>query len=78
MKKINFKLMALALLVVASPAFANAAVYAYVDQAGEVKTVVSNDPYAAMATAFNIDEHSGVMLLVNPADGIVGDHVQGV
>jgi hypothetical protein len=78
MKKINFKLIALALLVVASPVFASAATYAYVDQAGEVKTVVANDPYAAMATAFNIDEHSGVMLIVNPADGIIGDHVPSV
>ncbi len=78
MKKINFGLIALALVVTAVPAFASAATYAFVDQAGEVKTVVANDPYAAMATAFNIDEHSGVMLLSNPSDGIIGDHVQSV
>jgi hypothetical protein len=78
MKKINFGFIALALVVTAVPAFANASTYAFVDHAGEVKTVVANDPYAAMATAFNIDEHSGVMLLNNPSDDIIGDHVQSV
>jgi len=57
------------------PALAAAATYAYVNQSGEVSIVTANDPTTAIATAPNIDEHSGVMLLTNPSDGIVGDKV---
>ncbi|HVU80196.1 MAG TPA: hypothetical protein VHD37_02420 [Candidatus Paceibacterota bacterium] len=60
------------------PSFAFAAMYAYVDQAGDVKVVDAANPNAAIASAPNIDEHSGVILLSNPSDAIVGDHVQGV
>ena len=42
----------------ALPALASASTYAYVDQSGFVRTVESNDPYAALAVAPNIDEHS--------------------
>lgn len=78
-KKTNFQLVAVAALVFALPVVAFGATYAYVDQSGEVKTVTANDPYAAMLTAPNIDEHSGVMLLDNTADyEIVGDHVDSV
>lgn len=66
----------LAMVLMALPALASAAIYAYVNQSGEVQIVTANDPYSAMATAPNIDEHSGVMLLTNPADPIVGDRVQ--
>jgi hypothetical protein len=60
------------------PAFAFAQMYAYVDQAGDVKVIDSTDPNTAINTAPNIDEHSGVIFLSNPSDAIVGDHVQGV
>lgn len=66
------------LLFAAAPTFAYAALYAYVNQQGEVTTVTANDPYTAIATAPNIDEHSGVMLLTNPNDSIIGDKVPGV
>lgn len=72
-------LSALALVaVVAVPAGAFAATYAYVDQAGDVRTVEAATPQAALTTAPSIDEHSGVMLLANPNDDIVGDDVAGV
>jgi hypothetical protein len=60
------------------PSFAFAAMYAYVDQTGDVKVIDATDPNTAIMTAPNIDEHSGVIFLSNPSDAIVGDHVQGV
>jgi hypothetical protein len=61
-----------------APAVASAAVYAYVDTAGEVKTVTANDWMSAIATAPFIHIHSGVMLLTTAADyTVVGDHVGG-
>lgn len=79
MTKLNLKLVAIAVVVMGLPVVSYAATYAYVDQMGEVKTVVSNDPMTAMMTAPNIDEHSGVMLLDSPADNeVIGDKVQSV
>jgi hypothetical protein len=63
---------------VAFTGFANAATYAYVDAAGDVKSVVANDWKTAIATAPNIHMHSGVMLLTTAADyTVVGDSVDG-
>ncbi|HVV15366.1 MAG TPA: hypothetical protein VHD55_03140 [Candidatus Paceibacterota bacterium] len=78
--KISARIIAGAALSLAAvvPAFAFAASYAYVDQAGDVRTVEAANANTAIATAPNIDEHSGVMLLVNPSDAVIGDHVQGV
>ncbi|MES2060006.1 MAG: fibronectin type III domain-containing protein [Patescibacteria group bacterium] len=50
-------------LLVAVPALSAAATFAYVNQAGNVATVDAATPTQAMATAPNIDAHSGVMLL---------------
>ena len=67
-----------ALMVMAAPAMASAAVYAYVDTAGEVKKVTANDWMTAIATAPFIHIHSGVMLLTTAADySVVGDQVVG-
>jgi hypothetical protein len=56
----------------------NAATYAYVDAAGDVKSVTANDWKTAIATAPNIHIHSGVMLLTTAADyTVVGDSVPG-
>lgn len=71
-------LIAVALVFVALPVLAAAATYAYVDQTGDVRTVESATPDVAIMTAPNIDEHSGVMLLTNPNDPIVGDNVPSV
>ncbi len=78
MNKLNlFKTasVAIAFAAVAFPSVSFAASYAYVDQAGDVRIVEAANPNTALMTAPNIDEHSGVMLLVNPTDPITGDHV---
>ncbi|OGG48618.1 hypothetical protein A3G63_02810 [Candidatus Kaiserbacteria bacterium RIFCSPLOWO2_12_FULL_52_8] len=59
----------------ALPSFAHAATYAYVTQNMEVSTVTANDWMSAIATAFNIDEHSGVLLLTSQYNNIVGKHI---
>ena len=65
------------LSVVATPASASAAVYAYVDTVGEVKSVTANDWMTAIAIAPGIHMHSGVMLLASAADYLmVGDTVE--
>ncbi len=72
-------LVASMVLVMALPSFAHAATYAYVNKSGEVSTVTANDWMTAIATAFNIATHSGVLLLDSQADmDIVGDSVGGV
>lgn len=62
----------------ALPTFAHAATYAYVNTAGEVRTVNADTPHTAIAIAPGIAARSGVLLLLNPADGIVGDNVGGI
>ncbi len=63
---------------IAAPLSASAAVYGYVDAAGEVKSVTAADWMTAIATAPNIHIHSGVMLLLSAADySVVGDSIQG-
>jgi len=57
------------------PTQAHAATYAFVNTSGEVSIVSANDPVSAMATAFNIAVHSGVMLLQSQTDAFVGFHV---
>ncbi len=65
-----------AVTFVTAPVVASAAVYAYVDTAGEVKTVTATDWMTAIATAPYIAIHSGVMLLATAADYVVvGDKV---
>ena len=66
----------LALVMMTSiPAHAQAATYAFVNNSGEVSIVSADSPAQALATAFNISIHSGVMLLQSQLDAIVGDHV---
>lgn len=66
--------LALAALVV--PAAASAAMYAYVNQAGEVRTVEATDANTAITIAPNIHPRSGVILLDSEADeDLVGDTI---
>lgn len=78
MKKVILGALALA-GVLAGPALTYAQMYAYVDQAGDVRTVDAATAEAALMTAPSIDEHSGVMILDSSADNeVVGDDVMGV
>ncbi|HWU24263.1 MAG TPA: hypothetical protein VN086_00745 [Candidatus Paceibacterota bacterium] len=61
----------------ALPAATFAQTFAYVNTAGEVTTVEAADANTALKTAPGISLHSGVMLLQNSNDGIVGDSVTG-
>ena len=68
--------LALALVLVSTPSFANAATYAYVDTTGEVKPVVADTWQEAIAKAIGIHINSGVKLLSSPSDfDIVGNEV---
>lgn len=64
-------LTAVVLAWMALPISTHAATYAYVDNSGEVKSVVASDWMTAIATAPNIYIHSGVMLLMSAADFLV-------
>lgn len=78
MKKIILGALAFA-GVLAGPALSYAQMYAYVDQAGDVRTVDAASANAALMTAPSIDEHSGVMIIDSSDDSdVVGDDVPGV
>lgn len=78
MKKIFLGALALA-GVLAAPALSYAQMYAYVDQAGDVRTVDAATADAAIMTAPQIHARSGVMILDSEADNdVVGDDVMGV
>lgn len=53
------------ILAFSFPAFSYAATYMYVNQSGQVNTVVADSPSMAMTTAPGIAMHSGVALLSN-------------
>lgn len=57
-----------AFVLAAVPTLSFAATYAYVNQSGDVATVVANDPNTAIATAPNRAMTSGVLLLKTAAD----------
>jgi hypothetical protein len=63
-------------IVMALPTLAHAASYAYVNQAGDINMVTANDWMTAIATAPNIDSHSGVLLINDSTDqALVGSSV---
>jgi len=77
MKKYLFGTLALA-AIVALPSASFAAMYAYVNQSGEVRTVEASSPDAAIQNAPVIHPRSGVILLDGADDaGLVGDSVSG-
>lgn len=63
-----------ALLIIAVPAGASAATYAFVNTNDEVRLVIANDPTTAIATAVNRTLHSGVILLSSPNDYNIVDN----
>ncbi len=76
----NYILIATAVLTMGLPAFSYAATYAFVDQAGVVRTVNADSSVSAAATAYNIDNNSGTMLLNADGrdNGIIGQQVYGM
>lgn len=67
-----------AIVALGLPGLAQAALYAYVDNTGDVKAVTANDWMTAINTAPNISAHSGVLLLNTSSDqNIIGDQVRG-
>jgi hypothetical protein len=67
------------LALIAVPAFSQAATYAYVNQNGDVSSVVANDPLTAIAIAPNRAMHSGVILLDSQSDtDLLNDDVSGI
>jgi hypothetical protein len=69
---------AIALAAVAVPSASFAAMFAYVNTSGEVRTVEADSANAALQTAPSIHERSGVMMIDGAADSeIVGDSVSG-
>lgn len=73
---IGASLATIAIVSMSLPSYADAAVYAYVDATGEVKSVTANDWMTAIAIAPNIHIHSGVLLLKTAYDyTIIGDNV---
>ena len=63
--------------VLAIPAATFAATYAYVNTSGEVMSVEAANSSTALATAPGIALHSGVMLIDDSSNDIVGYDVAG-
>jgi hypothetical protein len=63
------------ILAIATPTFAHAATFAFVNTSQEVSMVTADNWMAAMTNALNIDEHSGVILLTAQNAGIVGKKI---
>lgn len=75
----NIGLILAAALIAVLPSLSYASTFAFVNHLGNVSTVTADTSGVALMTAVNIDEHSGVILLLNTQDyGIVGDHTPGV
>ena len=71
-------LIAAAVIVMALPAMASAATYAYVDQGGYIRSVSADSAGQAMVVGPNIDENSGVRELNSPDDYLIlGMYVKG-
>lgn len=71
-------LIAAAVVVMALPAMASAASYAYIDQGGYVRSITADSAAQAMMMGPNIDENSGVLLMNDASDfALVGRHVPG-
>lgn len=59
------------ILAMGFPAFSYASTYAYVNQSGQLSTVVADNSAGAIAIAPGISVHSGVMLVVSGSTGAV-------
>ena len=57
------------------PSFAHAATYAFVNTSREVSIVNADNWMEAIANAYNIDSHSGVLLLTSLNSNIIGTHI---
>ncbi len=72
-------LLLVAFALVATPSFASAATYAFVNNFSEVSMVVADSPTLAIRNATNISAHSGVLLLDSVSDNdLLGNRVTGI
>ena len=60
------------LAILAMPAVSSANTYQYIDSGGRLQSTQASDPNEALATAYNIGLHSGVLLV--STDGIGGSY----
>lgn len=60
------------ILAMGFPAFSYASTYAYVNQSGQVNTVVADTPSIAIAIAPSIASNSGVMLVNGSTGAVLG------
>jgi hypothetical protein len=73
MKKILGTLALAAAVVIPAASFAQT--FAYVNTSGEVTSIEAANANVALATAPNMDIHSGVILISSASDPIVGDKI---
>jgi len=69
---IKASLLTAVILAMGFPAFSYASTYAYVNQSGQVNTVVADTPSIAIAIAPGIASNSGVALMSSSAGAVLG------
>lgn len=69
---IKASVLAATILAMGLPALSYASTYAYVNQSGQVNTVVADTPGIAIAIAPGISLHSGVVLMSNSTGAVLG------
>jgi len=69
---IKVSMLTAAILAMGFPVFSYASTYAYVNQAGQVNTVIADTAANAIAIAPGISANSGVMLIANSTGAVLG------
>ena len=75
---IKASVLAAAIFAAGFPAFAFASTYAYVNQFGQMSTIVADTSAGAIASAPDISAHSGVMLVSGSTGAVLGANTSTV